>query len=597
MEWEGEIELVYKKFLRRLSKYSAFIIIFFVAILLKLVYFQVLKGDYFYNLSEQNCANLYVEQAPRGKIYDCAQNPLCENRPSVTVMFYPFLYKENYKLQAELADRAEKILPGSKSKILSAYKTTKAVQLGKDVSRDIMFKFLEQRINFQGISVVTEQRRYYPYGGLASQMIGYIGEISQHELKYLHLKGYKQGDIIGKIGLEKQYDTYLRGVNGGWLIETDASGCQTDIIKHVLPQPGDDLYLTIDIGLQLVAEKALEETGCNGAIVGLDPNDGSVKILVSQPTFDPNSFISNSEERLKYMSDKDLPLYNRTIQAQYAPGSVFKIITSLAALDTKSITPERKFVCPGYFKLGRKTFKCWKKEGHGRMCFSEGVRNSCDVYFYNVGLITGIDAIVKYAEKFALGKPTGIDLPFEKSGFIPAASWREKKFGKNWLKGDTVNISIGQGYLDLTPLQLASLVSSVANRGKIYKPYIVKKIISPEEKLIYEHEPEKTKEVKLPENIWLNLESALVDVVDSGTGQAARVPGVKIAGKTGTSENPHGKDHAWFVCYMPVENPILALAVLVEHGGMGGAVAAPVAGKILRYIVDRDSKSGTHPIF
>lgn len=591
MVWEGETDLVYKKFLKRLNKYSTFIIIFFVTILIKLIYFQVLKGDYFYTLSVENSANLYVEEAPRGNIYDCNQKVLCENRPSVTVMFYPFLYQKNHELQEDLADRAEKILPGSKSKILSAYKTTKAVQLGNDVPRDVMFKFLEQGINFQGISVNTEQRRYYPYGNLASQLIGYIAEINQDELDDIQQKGYKQGDKIGKIGLEKQYDTYIRGINGGWLIETDATGRQMNILRHIIPKPGNDLYLTIDVELQQIAEKALEETGCNGAIVGLDPTDGSVKILVSLPTFNPNSFISNSTERLRYMKDKNIPLYNRTIQAQYAPGSVFKIITAITLLDTKSVDTEKKFTCPGYFNLGRRTFKCWKKEGHGRMNFHEGVRNSCDVYFYNVGLITGVDPIIKHAEKFALGSPTGIDLPFEKSGFLPTSSWREKKFGKNWQKGDTVNIAIGQGYIDVTPLQLASLIASVASRGKIYKPYVVKKIISPEGKIIYEHEQEKIKEVKLPEDVWSNLESAIVDVVDSGTGQAAHIPGVKIAGKTGTAENPHGKDHAWFVCYLPVEKPKLALVVLVEHGGMGGAVAAPVAGKILKYIVDKSSSS------
>ena len=579
MVWEGELSVVYERFVSRLKIFFILILLSFVIISFRFFYIQVIRGDYFYKLSEQNRTQLFLERAPRGIIYDINGKVLCENRPSVSVFFYPFLSKKNPEIFSDFIMKIEKLIPDVKNKIIESYSLRKSVCLSKDISRDLMFKLLEQKIDLPGISVVTEMVRTYPYNEICSHVIGYISEIDQAQLKEEQHLGYKQGDLIGKTGIEKEYDLFLRGEDGGWLIETDAKGQQTNITQRIVPSPGKDIYLTIDIELQKIAEECLEKTGLAGAIVGLDPGDGAVRILVSKPGFNPNLFVCASSERLKYFSDKNLPLFNRAIQGEYPPGSVFKIVTAISALNEGKITVNDKYFCPGYFTLGRKTFRCWEEKGHKTMDFLSGVTNSCDVYFYNVGLKSGIENMISYAEKFYLGKSLGIELPSEKCGFLPVSSWRKTKF-KKWADGDTVNIAIGQGYLTVTPLQLASLISTVANKGKIYRPYLVSKILTQDGVIVYEHKPEKISTIELHENVWNEIEKALINVVEAGTGRAAKVQNLTIAGKTGTAENPHGPDHAWFVCYGPVEKPKLALSIFVEHGGKGGAVAAPIAQKI-----------------
>ncbi len=578
MVWESESVVLYEGFILRLQKVFIVILIIFTIIGFRFFYLQIIRGEYYYKLSEQNRTQLFLERAPRGILYDVNGKILCENRPSISVLFYPFLSKTtNPEVLYNLIKKLEKILPGVRQNIVEGYNSKKTVCLARNISRDLMFKILEQRVDLPGISVVTEMTRYYPYNEVCSHVIGYLGEIDSKELDELKHIGYKRGDTVGKSGIEKQYDMFLRGEDGGWLIETDAKARQRNIAKRIVPVPGRDIYLTIDIELQKTAEECLKKTGLAGAIVGIEPENGAIKILASFPGFDSNLFVVASKERLKYFTDKTLPLFNRAIQAEYPPGSVFKIITALSALNERKITINDNFFCPGYFKLGRKIFKCWEEKGHKTVDFYSGITNSCDVYFYNIGLKSGIENIVSYAQKFYLGKTLGIDLPSEKPGFLPISSWRKTKLKYRWMDGDTVNIAIGQGYLTVTPLQLASLISIVANRGKIYKPFLVSKIVAQDGIVVYEHKPEKMSSVEIDETIWYELEKALINVVEEGTGYAAKVSGLTLAGKTGTAENPHGKDHAWFVCYGPVGKPKLALSVFVEHGGKGGAVAAPIA--------------------
>ncbi|MFN3966736.1 MAG: penicillin-binding protein 2, partial [Endomicrobiia bacterium] len=477
MVWEGELLVVHEKFILRLKRIFILMLTGLIVIAFRFFYIQVIKGEYFYKLSEQNRTQLFLERAPRGIIYDVNGKVICENKPNVSVLFYPFLSKNNPEVLNDLIIKLEKILPDVRQKIIEGYNSRKTVCLARNISRELMFKLLEQKMDLQVVSVVTEMSRFYPYKDICSHIIGYISEIDSDELKELQYLGYRQGDIIGKSGIEKQYDGFLRGEDGGWLIETDARGRQTNVTQRILPVPGKNIYLTIDIELQKIADECLKQTGCAGAIVGLDPKDGAVRILAVSPGFDPNLFVYGDPERLKYFSEKSLPLFNRAIQGEYAPGSVFKIITAISVLNEKKITPNDKFFCPGYFTLGRKTFKCWEEKGHKSMDLFSGITNSCDVYFYNVGLKSGIENIISYAEKFNLGKKLGIDLPSERSGFLPVTSWRKSKF-KYWADGDTVNIAIGQGYLTVTPLQLASLISTVANKGTIYRPYLVSKISS-----------------------------------------------------------------------------------------------------------------------
>ncbi|MDI6640742.1 MAG: penicillin-binding protein 2 [Elusimicrobiota bacterium] len=593
MPWEGESDLIQEKFLERLKKVFGVIFCCFAIILLRFFYYQTIKGDYYYKLSEENRTKIFVEHAPRGTVYDCHGRIFCSSKSRTNVYFYPFLSKRERISDDEL-EFIDKLLPGVKPKLIEGYKSKKVIHLTSNLPRNRLFKLLEQKVNLKDISVVEEMVRDYPYKDVGSHIIGYVGEISPDELKELVLSGYKQGDIVGKAGIEKQYDSFLRGIDGGWLVESDAFGRQLNITDRVQPIKGSDYYLTIDLELQQIAEDALKQTHFAGAIVGLDPSNGAVRILVSQPGFDPNLFVELSNGRLKYFTDKSLPLYNRATAGEYAPGSVFKIITAVAALQEKKVSTETEFFCPGYFKVGTRTFKCWEEKGHKRVNFIEGVRKSCDVYFYNLGLKVGIEKLAEYAQKFNLGKLLNIDLPTEKTGFVPTAKWRKTRFPYGFVAGDTANIAIGQGYLTTTPLQLAALICAVATKGEIYQPYLTDKIVA-QDKVIYKHKVKKITTVELDETVWQNLRSALTEVVNSGTGHACFIPGVKIAGKTGTAQNPHGPDHAWFVAYAPVENPKLALSVFVEHGGKGGAVAAPIAKKIFQKFFSRlkTIKNGT----
>jgi len=579
--WEGgnNTGLDFKQFLSRINIIFTLVIICFIILLARLLYFQVIRGTYYHRIATENSTYMYIERAPRGIIYDINRNVLSFNKPFKKILFYPFVKKT--KLSANEINRIENLIPGSRQKLFMAYSSGTVTCLYDNVDRITLLKILEIQHNLPGISVETELRRFYPYDELASQLIGYIGEIDTNELNNLFEKGYRQGDMIGKIGLEKKYNDYLHGKDGGVLIESDAFGKQLTILEKIEPVPGNDLYLTINRDLQAMAESELLKTGCAGAVVGIDPRNGAIRIMASVPGYNPNLFVTMDDKRMEYMQDKKLPMYNRAIQAQFAPGSVFKIITSLSALNENIITPEKTFYCPGYFKIGAKTFRCWEAKGHGTVNFLTGVTKSCDVYFYNIGLLTGVDNIMNYASEFGFGKYTGIDIPSERPGSIPTKEWREKK-NLSWYNGDTVNIAIGQGYIDVTPLQLALMVSVMANKGILWKPYVVAKITNKSGQNIYFHKPEKSNTINnIRPEVWKLVEDALLNVVNTGTGYGANVPGLEVAGKTGTAENPHGKTHAWFSAYAPVKNPELAIAVLVQHGGKGGSVAAPIAKQIL----------------
>lgn len=583
MVWENESHLVQEDFNLRLNWLMVFFGFCFIIILLYLFFLQVVRGVHFYRVSEENSTQLYIDRSPRGFIYDVNGNILCRNKPIPKVLFYPFA--RSSKISDDDIRKIERLIPGSSKKLLNAYKSKNTVCLAEDITRETMFKLMEQGTRLPGISVVMESNRDYPEGNLACHLLGYVGEIEQRELRYLSSRGYKQGDILGKMGIEKRYDSYLRGKDGGLMVESDADGQHLNIVERIKPEEGNDLYLTLDMELQRIVEKEFDRMGYSGAAVVLDPRTGAIRALASRPAFDPNAFVGSCddvvEERKQYLFDESLPLYNRAIQGQYPPGSVFKIITAVTALAEESVDIEKKHRCNGEFRLGRRTFKCWKEEGHGEMNFLSGIENSCNVYFYSLGLKLGAEVIVDYAQKFHLGKPTDIDLPSEKKGFLPDRAWTKKTSAL--LKGDTVNIAIGQGYLDVTVLQLAVMVSAVANRGVIWQPYLVEKIINNKsDVVINETKPFRADRFELPDDVWDTLEEGLLRVVGSGTGRAASVRDVNIAGKTGTAQNPHGDDHAWFVAYGPVESPEFVIVVFVEHGGMGGGIAAPVAGRILR---------------
>jgi penicillin-binding protein 2 len=436
-----------------------------------------------------------------------------------------------------------------------------------------------------GVSIQIEPKRNYPYGKMAAHVLGYVSEINSEELKSKGYKDYSPGDFIGKYGLEKNYENYLRGVDGEKRVEVDAIGREVRTLDIKESVPGNNLYLNIDMEIQTLAEKALESK--KGGCIALETKTGAVIALVSRPSFDPNKFSSGitKEDWKEVTTDKTHPLQNRVIQGRYPPGSVFKIVLALKALDVGILNERTNFLCRGSFPFGNRVFKCWKKGGHGNVAIHRGIVESCDVFFYNVGVRLGIDRIHAMADQIGLGKLTGIDLPGEKQGLVPSSEWKKKTFGEPWYEGETVSVSIGQGAVWLTPIQLAQLSSFVANEGVTFTPQIVNKIVSPEGKVIKAFDPVMNTDVKLKKEVINTVKEGMKGVVNepSGTAYGSRIQNINMSGKTGTAQVASlekGKllgDHAWFIAFAPAEAPSISICVLVEHGGHGSSVSAPIA--------------------
>lgn len=585
MVWQQEHRLTYEDFLGRYKFVVACILCLFFLLSIRLFHLQVVSGNHLREVSENQRTRVIVERAPRGLIFDKDNRVIVGNKTAFVALFYPF--SQDSRPSGDVLARLRDILPEKDISIAVAQglRTGQVVRLSDNLSRTEMFRLQEQRLILPGISVISESRRDCISPEDNAHLIGYLSEISPDELEDLAEEGYKTGDWIGKNGLEQGYNSYLRGQDGGWQIEVDARGRQTRIVRHIPSQIGNSVYTTIDERLQQVAGNALRNsTTGRGAVVVLDARTGAVRALVSSPAFDPNT--SLTREFRKNLIDKKLPLFNRTVQGLYAPGSTFKIVTFAAAVSEGGISPSLAFFCPGSFTLGNKTFGCWYKKGHGQMTLIPALANSCNVYFYQLGLKIGARLLEKYARAFSLGEKTGVELPSEKKGLVPGAEWKLRKMHENWQQGDTVNVAIGQGPLWVTPFQMACLIAAVANSGPIYQPYIVNKVVSQRNETLYEAKPHVKQTVDMPEHSWQLLHQALEEAVTNGTGKGCQLPGIKVAGKTGTAQNPQGDDHAWFVSYAPADNPQYAIAVIVENGGHGGTAAVPVTRRIYETAFD-----------
>jgi len=578
MVWHKEDNYVYEFFLEKHKIILVFFALLFFLISCRLFYLQIIKGAEYRRISEDQRIYNTRERAPRGIIYAADGTPLVGNVFSYVVLFYPF------EQQTEPSEETIKEISGIlkrdvKPDIDKGWHYGRVVKVADDLTLNEMFKIQEKRMSLSGISVVREPKRVYFGSESVSHITGYIGEIESGELERAGDLGYKLGDYIGKGGIEKQYDEYLHGRDGGWQLEVNSKGFQTKAFKYVPVEIGDSVHLTIDLKLQNAAYQALKKsvTG-RGAAVVLDVRTGAVKALVSAPGYDTNAI--GTKNFTTYLKDRKLPLFNRALQANYAPGSIFKIITLAAGLELLHIDPKDTVYCNGYFELGDRKYICRHGHGHGVVNMFTAVAQSCNVYFYTLGLKLGVTNIENFARKFHLGEKTGIDLPSERSGFIPTPEWKKARTKVPWLQGDTVILAIGQGALTTTPLQMANMIAAVANRGTFYRPFIVDKIVSPEGKVVYNHTVKTKPSVELSSGTWDLINKALIGTVENGTGQRCKIPGIKIAGKTGTAQNPQGEDHAWFVTYAPADNPEIAIAVIVENGGGGGLNAVPVARKI-----------------
>jgi penicillin-binding protein 2 len=573
----------------------------FFLIFIRLWSLQVIKGSELRRLSENNCIRLRENPADRGMLLDRKGRILAHNRPSFEVYLVP----EDLKANPEVLIKVGEMLHMGQDEIEEKIKAQKRrapfkpVKVKSDIDWNELALLESNRVHLPGLIVDVRPRRAYDYGELASHLIGYLGEVDENELKQSKESPYRMGALIGKYGIEYRWENDLRGVDGGRQIEVDALGREIRPMGIVEPFPGNNLFLTIDLDLQKTAEEAYQDK--NGALIAMDPKTGRILAMVSKPSFEPDIFARNilPEEWKSLVENPYHPLQNKGIQGQYPAGSVFKIITAIAGLESGMITPSTQFTCTGAFHYGNRDFRCWKEGGHGAISLHRAIVESCDVYFYQVGLKVGVDLIARYANEFGLGKVTGISLPHEKTGVVPSSSWKKKRFGVPWYSGETLSFSVGQGYLNATPLQLLMLISGVASGGRLYQPQVVEKVENIYGNKLREYPPVELGRANISEKTFQIIQEALRGAVNDphGTGGTCALKDVKVAGKTGTAQVvklPENfkkgdmnrmalkfRDHAWFVAYAPFEDPKISVAVLVEHGGFGATAAAPIAKKVI----------------
>ena len=560
----------------------------FTIIFLKLFYLQILNYPQYRAMSDTNSLRLIPQKAPRGIITDRNGEILATNVPTYSLFLVPADMKTYQTTLQRLSQILEEPLSSLEMLVESRRQRRKfePIRLESHLDQDLIAKIEENRVRLPGVYLQMEPERSYPHGDLASHVLGYIGEISEGDLTRLRDDGYTVGDWVGKKGVERTYDKILRGQNGGVQVEVDASGVQRRTLAYKNPIQGQTLMLSIDWKIQKLAEELLGDQ--TGAICVTNPQTGELLALVSHPNFDPNDFVGGISYQSwnKLMKDKLHPLQNRAIQGQYPPGSTFKLITTLAALEDNVIElgKEKVFLCRGIYWYKTTPYRCWRVSGHGWMNLERAIIESCDIFFFQLGLQVKVDKIYRVAKRFGLGSKTKIDLDSESVGLVPNPRWKESTQHMPWFPGNTIQMSFGQGYVLATPLQMMDATAGIAMNGKIAKPHLMYRVLDQNTgRTVFEKQPEILQEADIDQKYLDFLKSTMEKVISSnnGTGKKARIAGVRVAGKTGTAENPHGDDHAWFTAFAPAEDPKVAVTVLVENGGEGGIVSAPIAKRLM----------------
>lgn len=600
---------------RRIVALALAVAAIFVVLVWRLADTQLRSGAYYEYLANLNQLRTIPVAAPRGLLYDRNGIVLGRNRPSFVVEVVPMqLHDPNAEVR-ELSSIL--MVPEAQlwQRLLHqngvTYKTfddlAAAIPLGpviiaSDLNTATVGRFSERADELPGMSVELVPVRQYPYGTLASHAIGYVGQISQSQYEQLKSKGYTPNDTIGEDGLEMTYDSLLRGKPGGRQIKVNSAGQAVASVGDFAAVPGDNLDLTIDYPLQRAAETAMAEQiktivgvtshRVGGSAIVEDPNTGAILALVSQPNFDPNDFAAGiSAKRYSgYLNDPLLPLFNRAISGAYPTGSTFKMITSSAALQTGLLDEDSTRYCPGSYDLNGFIFNDAEAGGHGTLTIRPAIAQSCDVFFFQVGNELGITRLDKYAAAYGIGRKTGIDIPGETTGTLPTPAWKKRVVKDDWYSGDTVNLSIGQGFLEASPIQMLRVVSAVANGGELMTPYLVADARDPQGRIVKRFGPRPQGDVGVSaSNLQIVREGMLGAIEDpAGTAHNVYIPGFHYAGKTGTAENfptvdnPQGRNHAWFVCFAPYDHPKIAVVVFMDQsGGFGAVNAAPVAQAIV----------------
>ncbi|TBV79468.1 MAG: penicillin-binding protein 2 [Desulfobulbaceae bacterium] len=603
--------------LKKRTGVAAVIVLGVVTILVFwLWHLQIHQGDEFLQRSENNRIRVLQLAAPRGDLLDRNGEIIITNRPRFNVIWV----RENASHPDEVIKQLANLIDLDISTLLDRIRTGAdqprfiPIRLKEDIDWPTLVRIENNSFNLPGVQVEVQPIRNYLHGNLASHLIGYLGEISRQELNKRRGDGYLMGDLIGKKGIERVFESYLRGERGRRYIEVDVRGFTQKQLQVIEPLPGNDLQLSLDLDVQKAAEESLK--GQAGAVVVMEVNSGRLLALASAPHLPLEKFIDgiSSSAWQALLADQRAPLLNKPVQGQYAPGSTFKIITAIAALEEGVIAPETTFACGGSILFGGRRYHCWRPEGHGNVDLIKAMAVSCSVYFYQVGQLLGVDTIARYARKLGLGRRTGVILENERAGLVPTAAWKLQRHREPWQDGETMSMAIGQGFNLSTPLQIARMTAAVANGGRLYRPMLVTAVRDPDGNIIHEFSPKLEEEIKsIRPQTWQLLRESLEAAVmrEQATGRAARLKGVAVAGKTGTAqvvgralikdlekdEIPrHLRNHAWFTAYAPAEAPEVVVTVLVEHGGGGGSVAAPIARDVLASYFRQKTRFTDHPL-
>ncbi len=586
MLWDHFILKKEEQFQNRIKLLAIVIILPIIIIVARLVYLQLIQGDRYLTLSSKNRVRLVPIKAQRGLIYDRNGELLVGNVPAFNVSVIPASLPKTKADREKLLGLLQQLLGIAPEEVEGKIESRRLryfepIRILGNIDRKTAAIIEENKPQLPGVVVLTESRRHYKFNQLAFHALGYVGEISEHELALR--EGYQAGDVIGQSGVEKVYDHYLRGRNGWLHIEVDALGRQMGILGREDPWVGHNLVLTLDRKLQERAEQILGDR--TGVIILEDVRNGEILAMASSPTYDPNRFAEGitRKEWNKLRTDKRYPLTNRATQGMYSPGSIFKVVSLMAGLEEKAVTPSTQFLCKGVYWISTWPYHCWNERGHGLVSARYSLIQSCDIYYYQLGLKLKVDKLGKWAREFGFGKISGIDLPNERAGLVPSPQWKERTQNMPWFPGNTVMLAIGQGYLLATPLQILDMMAAAANGGIIYRPHLLKEVTSQSGRVIHDVNPEIIRKINADPEHWHLIRSALKDVVNHrrGTGKAARLKGIYVAGKTATVQNPHGEDHAGFAAFAPYAHPEIAVVVYLENAGGGGANAAPLCRKLM----------------
>ena len=592
--------MVVNDFEGRLKVLGGLIVMIIAILISRIGYLQVYEGDYYARLADGNRIRLIPAMAPRGTFYDRNGEILVTNRPGFTVSLLPLTAPISEDVVARLSALLNVPVNDIQAKI-KAHSGFDPIRIKTDVGPEILTIIEEQKSSYPGVVIEVQPIRNYLYKEQGAHTFGYVSEINDEELEKRKDEGYKTGDIIGKFGLERVYDQELRGRNGGEQVEVDVTGKPVQILGRKDPIPGNDLVLTIDEHIQAVAEKAVDDqlkiVGAKAAAaVVMNPQTGEVLALVSRPAFDPNLFAHGISEKdwKKINENPNYPMDNKAITGEYPPGSTFKIVTGTAALTEGKVTPSEKIFDSGHYWIGDKGNS--EGEALGWIDFTEAMAHSDNVYFYEMGYRLGIDTLERYARMFGLGAKTGINLPYEAEGLVANRRYKEKVFKDDWYISETLDAAIGQGFNLVTPIQAAMVMSEIAANGQRFQPYLVQRIVGPDGKTVKSFSPVLLSKLDVDPSVIRLIQIGLRDVTKYGTAATvfANFP-VDIAGKTGTAENPHGRDHGWFVAYGPFNDPNVVVAVVVEQGGYGSQSAAPIGKKILEAAFGLDTPAATAP--